>query len=143
MKTLKFALICTALIFGAFGCDKPAEKPAEAEAEAEAPAANAEAEKAPEEEEPAADAKPAEAPAAKIEISAAGQKLDPPVKPEQLPAGAWYCDMGTAHWAAMDKPDDGKCPECNMALKQMAAAPAGEKADGHDHAHGDHDGHDH
>lgn len=46
-----------------------------------------------------------------------GKKFDPPIKPEQLPSGAWYCDMGTVHYARMTE-GDKKCPECQMNLKQ-------------------------
>ncbi len=71
----------------------------------------------------------------KIEVTAAGAKIDPPVAKDKIPAGAWYCDMGTVHYARMDK-GDGKCPECGMMLKQMAAdgtAPGGAvAADGGD-----------
>lgn len=46
-----------------------------------------------------------------------GKKFDPPIKPEQLPSGAWYCDMGTVHYARMHE-GDKKCPLCQMKLKQ-------------------------
>ena len=46
-----------------------------------------------------------------------GKKFDPPIKPEQLPSGAWYCDMGTVHYARMHE-GDKKCPLCMMKLKQ-------------------------
>ena len=86
-----------------------------------------------------------------VEVTAKGQKFDPAIKPEQLPAGAWYCDMGTVHWAATEKPEGGKCPECGMMLKQYKPddhAKQKEKAveadHDHDHEHGEHGhGHDH
>lgn len=53
-----------------------------------------------------------------IEVTAEGGKIDPPVSKDKIPAGAYYCDMGTVHYARMDK-GDGKCPECGMMLKQM------------------------
>jgi len=60
----------------------------------------------------------AAAPAAgTVEVPTDGKKFDPPIKPEQLPAGAWYCDMGTVHWAQM-KEGDKTCPICKMDLKQ-------------------------
>lgn len=52
-----------------------------------------------------------------VEVPAQGKKFEPPIKPEQLPAGAWYCDMGTVHYARMEK-GDGSCPVCKMDLKQ-------------------------
>lgn len=52
-----------------------------------------------------------------VTLSAPGNKFDPPVRPSQIPANAWYCDMGTVHYASMDK-GDGKCPICHMGLKQ-------------------------
>jgi len=62
---------------------------------------------------------PATPPAAtaKIEVPAEGKKLDPPVTADQLPDGAWYCDMGTVHYARGEK-GDGKCPVCGMMLKE-------------------------
>lgn len=88
---------------------------------------------------------------AKVEIAEAGAKLDPAIKPAQLPEGAWYCDMGTVHWAAMKKPEGGKCPECGMMLKQYNAAKVKDQekkavpadAHGHDHDHDGGDGHSH
>ncbi len=51
-----------------------------------------------------------------VEVPKDGKRFDPPVKPEQIPMGAWMCDMGTVHYAAMNK-GDGKCPVCSMELK--------------------------
>ena len=59
--------------------------------------------------------------------------------------------MGTVHWAATEKPEGGKCPECGMMLKQYKPddhAKQKEKAveadHDHDHEHGEHGhGHDH
>ncbi len=59
----------------------------------------------------------AAAPASAIDVPADGKKFDPAVKAEQLPAGAWYCNMGTAHWAQM-KEGDKTCPICKMKLTQ-------------------------
>jgi len=61
---------------------------------------------------------------------AGGAKHDPPIKPEQVAAGAWYCDMGTVHYSRPDK-GDGKCPLCHMALKQKTGTPSG--STGHQH----------
>jgi hypothetical protein len=57
------------------------------------------------------------APAKQVKVPAKGKKYDPPIKPEQLPEGVWYCDMGTVHYARGEK-GDGKCPLCMMRLKQ-------------------------
>jgi hypothetical protein len=54
---------------------------------------------------------------AQVEVPAEGKKFAPPVRLEQLPVGAWYCDMGTVHWAQMNE-GDHKCPFCKMDLKQ-------------------------
>ena len=51
-----------------------------------------------------------------VEVPKAGKKFDPPVSKDKIPAGAWYCDMGTVHYARMDK-GDGTCPLCHMKLK--------------------------
>ena len=123
----------------ALGCDKPAEQPpTEPPPSAEAPA-----------ETPPVVEAPAEV-GAKVELAAAGQKFDPAIQPEQLPDAAWYCDMGTVHWAASDKPADGKCPECAMVLKEYSAAGLAQQKeqaveekphaeDGHEHADGEED----
>lgn len=50
-----------------------------------------------------------------VTLTAAGVKLDPPADKEQIPDGAWYCDMGTVHYAATEK-HDGICPLCSMDL---------------------------
>jgi len=54
---------------------------------------------------------------AQVEVPAEGKKFAPPVRVEQLPAGAWYCDMGTVHWAQMNE-GNHTCPLCKMDLKQ-------------------------
>jgi len=46
-----------------------------------------------------------------------GSEFNPPVSPDRIPSGAWYCDMGTVHYARPDK-GDGKCPLCHMNLKE-------------------------
>ena len=157
MKHRVLTIVCLALALVAFGCEKKAEEQANDEAEAEAPA---DEEKAEETDEAAGDEE-AEAKKedkaeeakklAKVEVPKEGKKFDPAIQAEQLPAKAFYCDMGTVHWAGMQKPEGGKCPECNMALKQYdPAAHAAKKKEaveakgdhGHDHGEGDH-GHGH
>jgi len=56
-------------------------------------------------------------PLAPVTVAAEGTSFKPPVQPEQLPKGAWYCDMGTVEYARMT-PGDGRCPLCKMRLKQ-------------------------
>lgn len=56
----------------------------------------------------------------KMKLTAEGQKFEPPIKVEEVPDGAWYCDMGTVHYARSEK-GDGTCPLCKMALKEKAA----------------------
>lgn len=60
---------------------------------------------------------PAATPAdgARVEVPAEGKKFDPAVTKEQVPDGAWICDMGTVHYARGEK-GDGKCPVCGMML---------------------------
>lgn len=152
MKKLMTTLICSALVAGFWGCDKSEEADTEPP-NAEAPAQKEEPkqDEAPEQKEDDTAAETGDA-LARVEVSEAGSKFDPPVKAEQLPEGAWYCDMGTVHWAGMNKPEDGKCPECGMALKQYQSADQeAQKAkaiephddDGHGHEHGDGDEHGH
>ncbi len=56
----------------------------------------------------------------KVTVPKEGKKFKPAIKAAQLPAGVWYCDMGTVHYARGEK-GDGKCPLCKMNLKQLAA----------------------
>lgn len=49
--------------------------------------------------------------------AAAGTKHDPPIEKDAVPAGHWYCDMGTVHYS-QPKKGDGTCPVCNMKLKE-------------------------
>jgi hypothetical protein len=53
-----------------------------------------------------------------VEVPAEGKVFKPPVQPEQVPKGAWYCDMGTVEYARMTPAADGRCPVCRMRLKQ-------------------------
>lgn len=59
----------------------------------------------------------AQANLAPVEVPADGKEFKPPVCAEQLPSGAWYCDMGTVHWAQM-KEGAHTCPICKMDLKK-------------------------
>ena len=71
------------------------------------------------------------------EVPEEGVEFDPPIDPEQLPEGVWYCDMGTTHWAQPEKGDD-QCPICNMRLTEKEGG--GQADHDHDHAH-EHGGH--
>ena len=72
----------------------------------------------------------------KVEVAEEGTEFDPPVEKEQIPEGAWICDMGTVHYAQMSE-GDGSCPLCGMDLVHHE-----ETDHGHDHDHDHHD-HDH
>jgi hypothetical protein len=120
MKARILSIFVIAATLIAFGCDKGQnDDDARDEAKAEEPAVQ---------QEPAGEEKSAEEEVkqkdksdeklALVEVSEAGSKFDPAVQAEQIPADAWYCDMGSVHWAGMQKPDDGKCPRCGMKLKQ-------------------------
>lgn len=71
---------------------------------------------------PTAPAAPADLPM--VEVSAEGTTFDPPVQPAQIPDGAWYCDMGTVHYASMSQ-GDGRCPLCHMHLVHKGAEGSG------------------
>jgi hypothetical protein len=60
-----------------------------------------------------ASAKPQEQ--GKVTLSAEGVSFKPPIKAEALPSGAYYCDMGTVHYARSEQ-GDGVCPVCKMKL---------------------------
>lgn len=131
MKLLTALILMLPLV----GCDKPTAETQEATAtQVEAPATTAQ-------EVPAEPAKKEPAALATVEVAAKGTVFDPPVKPEQIPAGAWYCDMGTVEYASLEK-GDGKCPKCGMMLKQKPAVDGQPAADGQPAEGGDHDGHD-
>lgn len=56
-----------------------------------------------------------------VEVAAEGTEFEPPVEVAQIPDGAWYCNMGTVHYARMDE-GDGKCGVCGMNLTHKVAA---------------------
>lgn len=69
-----------------------------------------------------------------------GKNLEPAAKLDQIPAGAYFCDMGTAHYARAEE-GDGRCPRCGMKLVKKAGGASDKPAEaGHDHAHGDGEG---
>jgi len=129
---MKFQLAVIASVFMLSACE---QKPAETTEPTVEPTTVAQV--APEEAKVEPE-KPAEAPAPMVTVTAEGTTFDPPVKPEQIPAGAWYCDMGTVEFARLEK-GDGKCPACGMMLREKTAdgAAAGEEK------HDDHEGHEH
>jgi hypothetical protein len=55
-----------------------------------------------------------------VEVPAGGVEFDPAMPKEKIPDRAWYCDMGTVHYAAMEK-QDGMCPVCGMELAHKGA----------------------
>lgn len=78
-----------------------------------------------------------------VEVAADGTVFDPPISPERLPDGVYYCDMGTTHYARADY-DGERCPECNMMLTLKGDAPSKAAEEGaeeaaqeedHDHEH--------
>ena len=97
---MRAVIACIALAFLVFGagCDKGEHKAPESSAATTTAAAAA----------------------GFVAVPAEGKKFDPPIKPEQVPPGAWYCDMGNVHWAQMNE-GNKTCPVCNMELKQKPA----------------------
>ncbi len=97
----RHAILLVSLALFACGPDGPAPPPVEEAA-------------------PSEEAVPADevAPEGPVEVTAEGTSFDPPVTADRIPEGAWYCDMGTAHYAATDK-GDGACPLCGMDLTQQ------------------------
>lgn len=148
MKSCTRTILFLSLILSilSFGCDnKKAEQPENTEAQAKKTVENS-GEAQPEAEPAAKDDEPAEQ-LKMVEVATAGTKFDPPVEVEQLPKGAWYCDMGTVHWAGMKNTEDGQCPECGMKLKQhdpdALAEQKKEAVEPHPHGHDQNDEHGH
>ncbi len=141
---LKFKHMTMALIalislgLGAVACEKQdSEEPAQAE-EADEQAAEEEGEEVQEQEQAleadeAAEGDQAEADeSTTVDVPEGGKKFDPPVEKAEIPPGAWFCDMGTVHYAQLEE-GDGTCPECGMKLKQMPGAGEADPHAGHDH----------
>ena len=97
--------------------------------------------------EPVADSDPKSEPSSEVKqpgssdlvvVSKDGSKFDPPVDSTKIPEGAWMCDMGTVHYAALEQ-GDGKCPECGMALKEKRDTTGGHDVpDGSGSSHAEH-----
>jgi len=52
-----------------------------------------------------------------VEVPRDGKQFQPAVHKDQIPEGAWFCDMGDVHYARMTK-GDGSCPVCGMELSE-------------------------
>lgn len=52
-----------------------------------------------------------------VSVTREGSEFEPPISKQRIPAGAWYCDMGTVHYARTAE-GDGQCPSCGMTLVQ-------------------------
>lgn len=138
IKQVIWALASASLVVGMLGCSSPKtdtkaspEKAATQEPVSQATPKKKGAAKTP--------AKPA---SGAVDVTKKGSKFDLPISKDKVPDGAYYCDMGTVHYARMEE-GDGKCPLCGMALKHKASGDAKEHS-GHqhgDHEHGDHAGH--
>lgn len=63
---------------------------------------------------------PEQEPSQAVEVAENGTRFDPPEAKENMPDGAWICDMGTVHFASVSA-GDGKCPICGMSLKEHSA----------------------
>lgn len=57
-----------------------------------------------------------------VQVAAHGTTFSPPVAMAAIPDGAWICDMGFVHYAALEQ-GDGKCPVCAMTLTRKPAHP--------------------
>lgn len=132
---LKLSLVSSLLLVG---CGESAATPAEAPSAEPAPAT--EPAPAPEPNVPAA------AGEGMATVAPGGSRFDPPIAATRVPEGAWFCDMGTVHYAAREA---GACAVCGMTLVQRTAPGHGhdhaDEGHGHDHgddSHGDH-GHAH
>ena len=68
-----------------------------------------------------------------VDVPEEGIEFDPPIDPERLPEGVWFCDMGTTHWAQPEKGED-QCPVCGMRLTEKVAE-EDDEAEGGEHVH--------
>lgn len=114
MRSLCACLAAPLLVLACDGSPSPAPEPS-----AEAPAPEA---VSPEASSPAVVLPPLSGP---VSLTASGVQLDPPAEKDQIPDGAWFCDMGTVHFASTEK-NDGICPLCSMELVHQAPAASGE-----------------
>jgi rubrerythrin len=120
MKKLFTLLTIAVFATAAIGCDKTEESSTKDEEKTttESTDETAEADKA--DESKTSDDEGDEAQenekVAMVDVPAEGKEFDPAVEKSRIPDGTWICDMGTVHWAAQEKPEDGKCPICGMQL---------------------------
>ena len=70
-----------------------------------------------------------------VDLERGGFRFDPAIDVSRVPVGAWYCDMGTVHYASPAQ-GDGNCPVCGMRLVERAAA-TGHDEDVPRHEHGE------
>ena len=56
-----------------------------------------------------------------VEVAPTGSEFEPAIEVDRLPPGAWYCDMGTTHYARLEKSED-PCPVCGMTLVEKTVA---------------------
>lgn len=70
-------------------------------------------------------------------IAATGSRFEPPIQIAAVPDNAWYCDMGTVHYA-QSQAGDKTCKLCKMKLKHKngQAAVAKQPTAGHAGHHG-------
>jgi len=96
-KRVAFVLLVAGLAAGAAGCDKSSPEGHSSSATAGA--------------------------AGPVKVAPEGTKFDPAITPDQVPEGAWYCNMNDhVHWAATTKTEDGRCPACGMNLTRKRSA---------------------
>lgn len=79
----------------------------------------------------------------KWSIAATGSRFEPPIQIAAVPDKAWYCDMGTVHYA-QSQAGDKTCKLCKMKLKHKNGA--AQNAGGHqgaEHHGAGHHGADH
>jgi len=130
-RTSLIITIITLVSLALVGCDSKKTDATDTTAKETAAAATTEK---------AAETAPAETTAEKakdsdtVEVTKEGAKIDPPVAIARIPDGAYYCDMGTVHYARMEE-GDGKCALCGMKLEHKGGE---EKA-----AETGHENHDH
>lgn len=133
MKSLTFLILGLFILLsvGMLACDSKVNEPAKVEESAKTDESQAD--------EPTkehARSEKAHDKLAMVKVTREGSRFDPPVKPEQIPTGVWYCDMGTVEYATLVK-GEGDCPVCGMMLKQKKTV-GQRQVDSHGH-----DGHDH
>ncbi len=108
------SLVAALALVGAIGCDDP---PSE---ESVGPNTEAVVAPPPQPETPSEPATGDQSGDGLVTLSEAGLRFDPPLPKSRVPEGAYYCDMGTVHFAALAR-GTGQCPLCRMQLQHMEA----------------------